>query len=72
MQSKGYRAWFDFNDKVADGSRITLTVDGTTAVSAVLGDGVTDGKVYNLQGISVKAPAKGICIQNGKKVIIRK
>ncbi len=72
MQSKGYRAWFDFNDKVSDGSRITLTVDGTTAVSAVLGVGVTDGKVYNLQGISVKAPAKGICIQNGKKVIIRK
>lgn len=72
MKSKGYRAWFDFDDKVADGSRITLTVDGTTAVNTVLDDGVTDGKVYNLQGISVKAPAKGICIQNGKKVIIRK
>lgn len=30
-----------------------------------------DGKWYNLQGVQVKAPTKGIFIHNGKKVILK-
>jgi hypothetical protein len=71
MKSKGYRGWFEFDDKVADGSRVTLTIDGTTTVSAIPSDGITTGKCYNMQGLSVKSPAKGIYIQNGKKVVIK-
>lgn len=30
-----------------------------------------DGKIYNLQGIAVKSPTKGIYIRNGKKFIVK-
>ena len=32
---------------------------------------VSDNSYYNLQGIKVAAPVKGIYIHNGKKVIIK-
>ncbi len=48
-------------------------LDGeTTAVEAVLTPAASaDGEYYDLQGRRVTAPAKGIYVTNGKKVIIK-
>ena len=47
-------------------------VDGTTGVAAVKAD-VNPGEdvIYNLQGVRVTNPTKGIYIINGKKVVIK-
>lgn len=42
-------------------------VTGISEVNAV----ASDNKFYNLQGVEVKAPAKGLYIVNGKKVVIK-
>lgn len=41
--------------------------DGIESISAAQ----KDGKIYNLQGQEVAAPAKGIYIMNGKKVVVK-
>lgn len=43
----------------------------TTAISVVQQAKPTDNAYYTLQGVRVAAPAKGIYIHNGKKIIIR-
>ena len=72
--SKGFRGYFILDDANLgqSSSRISLVIDGTTAVKTILND-MPDNQtfLYNLQGIRVKAPAKGIYIQNGKKVVIK-
>lgn len=42
-------------------------VTGISEVNAV----ASDNKFYNLQGVEVKVPAKGLYIVNGKKVVIK-
>ena len=43
----------------------------TTAISVVKQAKPADNAYYTLQGVRVAAPAKGIYIHNGKKIIIR-
>ena len=43
----------------------------TTAISVVQQAKPADNAYYTLQGVRVAAPAKGIYIHNGKKIIIR-
>lgn len=45
--------------------------DETTAINGLSIKHVENGKFYNLQGMEVKNPTKGIYIVNGKKVIIK-
>lgn len=45
--------------------------DETTAINELSTKHVENGKFYNLQGMEVKNPTKGIYIVNGKKVIIK-
>lgn len=78
-----YRAYFQLNDGLqmaesatpaSDGVRVLLHgLDGeTTAVEAVLTPAASaDDEYYDLQGRRVTAPAKGIYVTNGKKVIIK-
>ncbi len=52
-------------------SKITLADGGTTGIETVGADkvAVSDGKIYNLQGIMVDDSYKGIVIKNGKKFL---
>ena len=50
---------------------ILVINNGTTSISNVNATVINDGKYYNLQGIEVAQPTKGIYIVNGKKVIIK-
>ena len=45
--------------------------DGTTAIRNIENKQDATGEYYNLQGQRVNAPAKGLYIHNGKKVVIK-
>ena len=45
--------------------------DESTGISAIQKKMPIDGITYNLQGVRVNNPTKGIYIQNGKKVVIK-
>ena len=46
--------------------------EGTTGINTVSKNPVVeDGIYYNLQGVAVKNPSKGLYILNGKKVIVK-
>lgn len=47
-----------------------FTVDLTQGVNAINAASAA-GKVYNLQGVEVAQPVKGLYIQNGKKVMVK-
>lgn len=50
---------------------ITITPNGTTtAIQSLHGDAITNNGIYNLQGIRVDKPTKGIYVKNGKKVMV--
>lgn len=71
---KGFRAYFDFQDILADknaNARISFNFDETTGIKEVHGNANVDG-TYDLQGRKVEKPAnKGLYIVNGKKVVIK-
>ena len=46
-----------------------IAFEVTTGVDAVDANGTNDGAVYNLQGIRVANPQKGIYVKNGKKFV---
>lgn len=43
----------------------------TTGIKELETDVLNDNKYYNLQGVEVAYPVKGIYIHNGKKVIVK-
>ena len=47
-----------------------FTIDVVSAISDLNADAAA-GKVYNLQGVEVAQPLKGLYIQNGKKVLVK-
>ena len=51
--------------------KFELTSGSTTGISNVKANSLQDGAIYNLQGVRVSNPQKGIYIQNGKKVVIK-
>ena len=51
--------------------KFELTSGSTTGISNVKANSLQDGATYNLQGVRVSNPQKGIYIQNGKKVVIK-
>ena len=51
---------------------IMLVIDnGTTSISNVNTKSMNNGKYYNLQGIEVAQPTKGLYIVNGKKIVVK-
>ncbi|MDE6296224.1 MAG: carboxypeptidase-like regulatory domain-containing protein, partial [Muribaculaceae bacterium] len=53
---------------------VSFTVDGdiVTGIEEVITDGFGENDViYNLQGVGVKNPEKGIYIVNGKKIVVK-
>jgi hypothetical protein len=73
---KAFRAYFDFDAVLAEvenaSARITMAFDdsGTTGISTI-GYKTNDGEYYNLQGMPVEKPTRGLYIHNGRKVIIK-
>ena len=52
-----------------DGVTIVPEATGVNNISAV--EAQAEGKIFNLSGMEVKTPTKGIYIQNGKKIAIK-
>ena len=71
--TKGYRAYFDFTDKIGSGlsSRVTMLLDDevSTGIATLHHNQDTDNEFYNLQGQRVSKPSKGVFIQGSRKVI---
>ena len=79
---KGFRGYFwikDFVESFSEGAsapQLNLNIDGeTTSVTILRLDSdaftIEDGKIYDLKGMQVDNPQKGIYIQNGKKIVIK-
>lgn len=75
---------YDYDGKKDDGTIVPTSlakmalvfddlVDGneTTGIKELETEALNDNKYYNLQGIEVAYPVKGIYIHNGKKVIVK-
>ncbi len=45
--------------------------EGTSGISKVSDTPKADGAIYNLQGVRVNNPQKGVYIQNGRKVVMK-
>lgn len=54
----------------AAGAKVVFVMDEETAIDVVNPE-MNNSPVYNLQGIQVKAPQRGIYIQNGKKIMFK-
>ena len=52
-----------------DGVTIVPEATGVNNISAV--EAQAEGKIFNLSGMEVKTPAKGVYIQNGKKFVVK-
>lgn len=69
---KGYRAYFNFNDVLADfesnyASRISMSFfdEDVTGITEHCPDGLSDDACYDLQGRRLQKPGKGLYIKNG-------
>jgi hypothetical protein len=67
---QGFRGYFEFKDKAADGSRIIMNFDGATGIKNMKANADSD-KVFDLQGRQINKAGKGIYIKGGKKVVIK-
>jgi len=61
----------DFTGLDGSEARLTLPDDPTTAIREVQAAGSTSGRIYDLQGRRLTAPASGLNIIDGRKVFIR-
>ena len=71
-KSKAFRGYFEFYDVLTgfDAARVGMVFDDATGIQNV--NVQNEGEaIYNLNGLRVKTPAKGLYIKNGKKVIIK-
>ena len=72
---KAFRGYFWLTDVLSEvegaNARIIMSFDddNTTGITNICGE--TDSQYYNLQGLPVEAPAKGMYIHNGKVVIVK-
>lgn len=68
---KGYRCYFWFIDELTEGdsSRFAMNFGEKTGIKNV--NYQIDGKYYDLNGLRVETPTKGIYIKDGKKVVVK-
>ena len=50
---------------------LTIRFDGAVTAVDGIGRPTTDGKVYNLQGLRVTSPRKGLYVKDGNKVVVK-
>lgn len=50
---------------------VTVVPELTSITNISVYDQKADGKIYNLSGMEVKTPIKGVYIQNGKKFVVK-
>lgn len=66
------KAYLETSDDVAAVARVALIFDdGTITGITDLKHAVNDGIFYNMNGMRVERPAKGLFIRNGKKFIVK-
>lgn len=74
---KGYRAYFDFYDVLTEideaGAPVFISFgdDMSMGISENNRKAVANGRYYNLHGVEVEYPQKGLYVKDGKKVIIK-
>ena len=61
----------DDDDSTSEAKTISIVFAETTGIESVSSEKTTDGSYYNLQGVKVLSPSKGLYIKDGKKVIIK-
>ena len=61
----------DEDDTTSEAKTISIVFAETTGIESVSSEKATDGSYYNLQGVKVLSPSKGLYIKDGKKVIIK-
>lgn len=70
---KGFRAYFDFQDKITSGlsSRVTMLLDDevSTGIATMNGQDTMGDELFNLQGQRINKPSKGVFIQGNRKVV---
>ena len=70
---KGFRAYFDFQDKITSGlsSRVVMHLDDeeSTGIATMNGQDTMGDELFNLQGQRINKPSKGVFIQGNRKVI---
>ena len=75
FEIEAHRAWLAIPQGVNSTPAIAYIVgtngNGTTAIKNIENKQDATGEYYNLQGQRVNAPAKGLYIHNGKKIIIK-
>ena len=50
---------------------VTIVPEATGVNNITVDEAKAEGKIYNLSGMEVKTPAKGVYIQNGKKFVVK-
>ena len=74
---KAFRAYFDFYDVLTEveeaGAPVFISFgdEVSTGISESSREAVGSGRYYNLQGVEVVHPRKGLYIVNGKKVVLK-
>ena len=71
IKIKPFRAYLTAQ---SSGAKIRIDYTGTddaTGINLVNAQNVEDGVIYNLSGMRVSQPTKGIYIKNGKKFIVK-
>ena len=68
-----YVDWMRFYENLEDIPTESLSSikQDETAISTISADSQTDGRIYDLQGRRVAQPAKGLYIQNGRKIVLK-
>ena len=71
--TKMYIDWMRTYASIGDIPEESFAEDVASGIAEVANDKdtVKDGKYYNLQGMEVSKPQKGIYIQNGKKIVVK-
>lgn len=71
--TKMYIDWMRTYASISDIPEESFAEDVASGITEVANDKdtVKDGKYYNLQGMEVSKPQKGIYIQNGKKIVVK-
>ena len=61
----------DDDTESTEAKTIKIVFAETSGIESVSSEKQTDGSYYNLQGVKVLSPSKGLYIKDGKKVIIK-
>ena len=65
------KAYLKLDTSSSEAKTISIVFAEATGIESVSSEKATDGSYYNLQGVKVLSPSKGLYIKDGKKVIIK-